>query len=155
MILICRYAAPFDADLIFLGGVLPSNRNHLPKAVDPINKLFARHRSTNFFTHNLDDIDGVPTQGDAGAARKPAESKAFHYDACAYVLSSKGAKKLVDFVIQHRFEQSTDIMLLKFMHTSEFVYAAYPPLVDAPATIPELVLGRDSDSKKDVHPVER
>ena len=54
------YALPFDADLVYLGGVLESNREHYGSAVQPLNKLFARHRATNFFTHNL---DAVPSGG--------------------------------------------------------------------------------------------
>jgi len=149
------YALPFDADLVYLGGVLESNREHYGSAVQPLNKLFARHRATNFFTHNLDAVPSGGADPAATAATQPATSTAFHYEAMGYVLSSKGAQKLVDFVISNQFKQSLDLTLVKFMHSSDFVYAAYPPLVDAPATIPELVLGRDSDSKKDTTPLPR
>jgi hypothetical protein len=135
------FALPADAELVFLGGVLPANQHRHTEAVTPINRLFASHDSTNFFNH----IGGW----DAG------NSTGFHYEAVSYLLSSAGAKRLVQFVVQTGFTMPVDLMLLQFMRTSDKVYVATPLLAAGPDPVPELVYGGDSDAKGDSVPIVR
>ena len=141
------YALPAAFDVTFLGGVLPSNRASHAEATEPWNKLFATHKETNFFNH-------IRAPGEEGNAHQ--NTTAFHYEAVGYALTSAGAKKLVQFVVQNGFTMSVDMMLMRYMREGgSAVYVATPPLVNGPDPAPELVYGGDADAKGDTVPVPR
>ena len=73
-----RNALPADWDVVYLGGILPPNKEIFTKAlVEPVNEYVARVRENTFF----------------GQA-KP--SRYMHFCAYAYVLSRRGAQKIID-----------------------------------------------------------
>jgi len=70
-------AAPLDADLLLLGGVLPSNLSAYPSVLAPINRFWATVRPNGLFTGGTRDIEH------------------FHFCAYSYVLTRQGAAKLL------------------------------------------------------------
>jgi GR25 family glycosyltransferase involved in LPS biosynthesis len=73
---------PADADLLYLGGVLPPNQPVLPHALEAINTHWARIKPNTFFS--------------------PVPAPHFHFCAYSYVLTPSGAKKLVDHMIHSK-----------------------------------------------------
>lgn len=71
---------PPDADIFYLGGVLPPNKSALPICLDSINQYWAKVKPNSFFCR-----DGV-------------ELPIFHFCTYSYILTKKGAKKLLDFL---------------------------------------------------------
>lgn len=67
--------APKDAELLYLGGVLPPNRAVLPFVLEPINMEWAKIKPNTYFTS-----DPLPV---------------FHFCAYSYLLSPAGARKLI------------------------------------------------------------
>ena len=67
---------PADADLLYLGGVLPPNQPALPLALAPVNTHWARIQPNTFFT--------------------PTPAPVFHFCAYSYVLTPTGATKLMN-----------------------------------------------------------
>jgi len=76
------YAAdiPLDADLLYLGGVLPPNRAALPKVLSKVNAHWSSITPNTLFS-------AVP-------------APVFHFCAYSYILTRKGAQKLVTFMSQ-------------------------------------------------------
>ena len=74
------YAAdiPLDADLLYLGGVLPPNRAALPKVLQKVNEHWSSIQPNTFFS--------------------PVPAPVFHFCAYSYILTRKGAQKLVSFM---------------------------------------------------------
>jgi len=70
-------SAPSDAELLYLGGVLPGNMSNYSSSLEPVNDVWATIRPNNMFT-----ADGslVPV---------------FHFCTYAYVLTRQGAQKLL------------------------------------------------------------
>ena len=69
---------PEDAELLYLGGVLPVNRQALPHAVEKVNEYWSQLKPNTFFTK-----EPLPI---------------FHFCAYSYVLTKKGAQKLLDYL---------------------------------------------------------
>ena len=67
---------PENYDVIYLGGILPPNRAGFEMCKEPINKYFSRVKENNFFGQN-------------------PQNRYFHWCAYAYVLSKKGAEKIL------------------------------------------------------------
>ena len=76
------YAAdiPLDADLLYLGGVLPPNRAALPKVLQKVNEHWSSIQPNTFFS--------------------PVPAPVFHFCAYSYILTRKGAQKLMAFMSQ-------------------------------------------------------
>lgn len=67
---------PENYDVIYLGGILPPNRNGFEHCKEPINKYFSRVKENNFYGQN-------------------PPNRYFHFCAYAYVLSKQGAEKVI------------------------------------------------------------
>uniref|UniRef100_A0A6C0K141 Alpha-(1,3)-fucosyltransferase FucT N-terminal domain-containing protein n=1 Tax=viral metagenome TaxID=1070528 RepID=A0A6C0K141_9ZZZZ len=68
-------AAPLDADLLLLGGVLPANLAAYPTVLEPVNRFWATVKPNGLFC--------------------TAQIDHFHFCAYSYVLSRRGATKLL------------------------------------------------------------
>jgi GR25 family glycosyltransferase involved in LPS biosynthesis len=69
---------PADAELLYLGGVLPTNRHVLPQALEKINEYWSQLKPNTFFT------------------KEPMAH--FHFCAYSYILTKQGAQKLLDYL---------------------------------------------------------
>ena len=69
---------PDDAELLYLGGVLPANRPVLDKALEKVNEHWSKLIPNTFFT------------------KEPIAT--FHFCAYSYILTKKGAQKLLDYL---------------------------------------------------------
>lgn len=74
----CAAHIPQDADLLYLGGVLPPNKGVLDGVLERVNHHWARVKPNTYFST-------VP-------------APVFHFCAYSYVLTRSGAKKLLDFL---------------------------------------------------------
>ena len=83
---------PKDADVLFLGGVLPPNLVGLPTVTEPVNSYFARIKKNTLF--------GEP------------ERRYFHFCTYSYVLTKQGAQKLVNLVKQKGIYMNVDHMIV-------------------------------------------
>lgn len=71
-------ALPEDWDVVYLGGILPPNKEvFMKELIEPVNEYVARVRKNTFF--------GQPTP-----------TRYMHFCAYAYVLSKRGAQKVID-----------------------------------------------------------
>lgn len=70
---------PKDAELLYLGGVLPPNREALPKCLEEVNKFWSQIKPNNFFSPNV----ALPI---------------FHFCAYSYIISKTAAQKLLNFL---------------------------------------------------------
>ena len=73
---------PENYDVVYLGGILPPNREGFESTKEPINKYFSRVKENNFFGQN-------------------PPNRYFHWCAYAYVLSKQGAQKLLNTINAH------------------------------------------------------
>jgi GR25 family glycosyltransferase involved in LPS biosynthesis len=80
---------PEDADLLYLGGVLPPNKQALPRALEPVNAHWSRIGMNTLFSH-------VP-------------SPIFHFCTYSYIISKRGAAKLLAFFQQSEQKSFTSI----------------------------------------------
>ncbi len=90
-----RAAAPHilpDADVIYLGGVLPPNKAAFPSVVEPVNSHFARVAKNTLFT--------------------PTARRYFHFCNYSYVLTKSGATKLMQLIQQRGIFTSGDHMIV-------------------------------------------
>jgi len=71
---------PADADLLYLGGVLPPNQPALPAASRPVNTHWSNIIPNNFFSPTVP----LPV---------------FHFCAYSYILTKKGAQKLMSYMM--------------------------------------------------------
>jgi len=71
--------APEDYDVLYLGGILPPNRNGYEKLLEPVTKSYSRIRPHQFF-----------------GQKEP--TRYFHSCAYAYILSRKGAFKIMEAI---------------------------------------------------------
>ncbi|NBQ71172.1 MAG: glycosyltransferase family 25 protein, partial [Nitrosomonadaceae bacterium] len=69
---------PEDAELVYLGGVLPSNRVVLPYALEKVNEYWSKIAPNQFFSK-----EPLPL---------------FHFCAYSYLLTKRGAQKLLDYL---------------------------------------------------------
>jgi len=85
-------SVPADADVIYLGGILPPNKGMFPTVVEPVNKFFARIAKNDLF--------GAPAR------------RYFHFCNYAYVLTQQGARKLCGLVKEKGIFTSGDHMIV-------------------------------------------
>jgi GR25 family glycosyltransferase involved in LPS biosynthesis len=84
---------PEDFDIIYLGGILPPNRQGFEAAKEPVNAHFSRVKENSFFGQT-----------------KP--NRYFHWCAYSYVLSRKGARKVLEILMaKDGYWTSADHML--------------------------------------------
>ena len=84
---------PEDFDIIYLGGILPPNREGFEAAKEPVNAHFSRVKENTFF-----------------GQQKP--NRYFHWCAYSYVLSRKGARKVIEILLaKDGYWTSADHML--------------------------------------------
>ena len=84
-------SAPSDADIIFLGGVLPPNKPALPMITEPVNSNFAKVRKNKLFG---------------------SDRRYFHFCTYSYIISVAGAKKLCKIIEEKGIFTSADHMLV-------------------------------------------
>eukprot|EP00043_Microstomoeca_roanoka_P017341 m.180788 g.180788 ORF g.180788 m.180788 type:complete len:708 (+) comp16619_c0_seq14:44-2167(+) len=145
-----HHAFPVDAQIIFLGGVLDSNKEAYVSGnvLRRVSRHFNEHIENGYFSHDRDEDEDIPEEGE-----QPKPSKAFHYKPIAYILSSKGAKDLVQYVKDHGFTQPTGVLLMKLMRKWENVFATFPLVAHEQNVNPAFVGGIDSDIQFDANPV--
>lgn len=97
---------PPDADIVFLGGVLPPNKPGLPQVTEMVNSAFARVAINTMF----------------GSRRRY-----FHFCTYAYILTVAGAKKLCEHIDKLGIYTSADHMLVNNMELLN-VYFSCPLL---------------------------
>lgn len=83
---------PADADVIYLGGVLPPNKPALPIITENVNPFFARVAANTLYG--------------------PQPRRYFHFCNYSYVLTQQGARKLVSLVKQRGIFTSGDHMIV-------------------------------------------
>jgi len=84
---------PENFDVIYLGGILPPNRQGFEQCKDPLNKYFSRVKENSFFGQSL-------------------PNRYFHWCAYAYVLSKQGARKILDVLMAREgYYTSADHMI--------------------------------------------
>jgi len=83
---------PLDADVVFLGGILPPNKQAFPLVVDPINSNFAKVANNSLFSS--------------------VKRRYFHFCAYSYILTKKGAEKLCNLVSEKGIFTSADHMIV-------------------------------------------
>lgn len=74
----CAASIPADADLLYLGGVLPPNLPALPLATEAVNEHWGRIKPNTLFSAVLAPM--------------------FHFCAYSYILTKRGAEKLIHFL---------------------------------------------------------
>jgi len=70
---------PKDAELLYLGGVLPPNRDALPSCLEEVNKYWSQIKPNNLFSPNM----SLPI---------------FHFCDYSYIITKSAAKKLLNFL---------------------------------------------------------
>jgi len=100
---------PDDADIIFLGGVLPPNRSALPHLTEQVNSAFARVKRHAMMG------GGVPR-------------RYFHFCTYSYIITKRGAKKLLDLIAQRGIFTSIDHMLVNHGDVLLNIYFTTPLL---------------------------
>ena len=71
---------PPDAELLYLGGVLPPNKSALPSCLEPINSYWSKIKPNRFFSPN-----------------EPAP--VFHFCAYSYIITKQAAQKLLHILL--------------------------------------------------------
>jgi GR25 family glycosyltransferase involved in LPS biosynthesis len=74
----CAKNIPQDADILYLGGVLPPNKPALPQCMEQVNDYWCQIIPNTFFSSTPVAL--------------------FHFCAYSYILTKRGAKKLIDFL---------------------------------------------------------
>jgi GR25 family glycosyltransferase involved in LPS biosynthesis len=69
---------PDDADLLYLGGVLPPNKGVLPMATEHVNAHWSKIKPNTFFS--------------------PVPTPVFHFCAYSYILTPRGAQRLMSYL---------------------------------------------------------
>jgi len=87
-------AAPTDAELLYLGGVLPGNLEIYPSCLSPVNNLWAAIKPNSCFTGN----------GNLAPV--------FHFCTYAYILTRTGAQKLCQTLARNGCHTSIDHYLM-------------------------------------------
>ena len=99
---------PKDADVIYLGGVLPPNKAAFPSIIEPVNSYFARVAKNTLY---------------GGPARRY-----FHFCNYAYVLTQQGALKLSTLVKEKGIFTSGDHMIVNHGDSLLNIYFTTPTL---------------------------
>jgi GR25 family glycosyltransferase involved in LPS biosynthesis len=84
---------PADADVVYLGGVLPPNKPVFPHIIDPVNSHFGRVKANTFFNG-------------------PTPRRYFHFCNYAYILTQNGARKLIQLIKERGIFTSGDHMIV-------------------------------------------
>jgi GR25 family glycosyltransferase involved in LPS biosynthesis len=93
----CAKEIPEDYDVLYLGGVLPPNRQMLDKVLEPVNGTWSRIAFNSIFGQN------PPT-------------RYFHFCTYAYIISRKGATKLLQSMQRYGgYHTSADHMMCNRM----------------------------------------
>jgi len=101
---------PDDAELLYLGGVLPPNKPALASCIDIVNSSWAKIKPNTFFS---------------ATGCEPI----FHFCAYSYILTKKGAKKLIDALIHSDYKCFTGIdHFLNFTKIGLVNYIAWPQI---------------------------
>lgn len=85
-------AIPSDADVIYLGGVLPPNMPAFPQVIEQVNTYFARVKKNTLY--------GGPPR------------RYFHFCNYAYLLTQRGARKIVKLIKERGIFTSGDHMIV-------------------------------------------
>ena len=99
---------PKDADVIYLGGVLPPNKQAFPSIIEPINQYFAKVASNTLF--------------------QPSPRRYFHFCNYAYVLTQQGARKLCILIKEKGIFTSGDHMIVNHGDALLNIYFTTPLL---------------------------
>jgi len=84
-----RYAKliPEDADLLYLGGILPPNKPALPSVLEPVNACWATIKPNTLFSSTPVSL--------------------FHFCAYSYILRKRGAQKLMEYLTTSEMKSFT------------------------------------------------
>jgi GR25 family glycosyltransferase involved in LPS biosynthesis len=93
---------PEDYDVLYLGGVLPPNRAGYSSVVEKVNDFWGRISENRFFGQR------VPT-------------RYFHFCNYSYILSRKGAQKILEDIAQRGYTTSADHMVCNRMDMKHYV----------------------------------
>jgi len=93
---------PEDYDVLYLGGVLPPNKPVYVGAVEPINSFWGRIKPNQIF-----------------GQRDP--TRYFHFCNYSYILSRKGAKKIMEMLSSKGYTTSADHMICNRMDMNHYV----------------------------------
>lgn len=74
----CAEHIPADADILYLGGVLPPNKKVLPECSENVNDYWCKIKPNTYFS--------------------PTPSTLFHFCAYSYILTKQGAQKIMDYL---------------------------------------------------------
>lgn len=100
---------PADADVVYLGGVLPPNKAAFPHVVESVNSHFGRVKPNNIFG------------GDT-------KRRYFHFCNYSYILTQSGARKLVQLVKDRGIFTSGDHMIVNHGENLLNIYFTTPLL---------------------------
>ena len=98
---------PVDADIVFLGGVLPPNKEKLPYFTEPINTAFARVKQMNI----------------GGRLRRY-----FHFCTYSYIITKSGPEKLCSLISEKGIFTSIDHMMVNHGDNLLNIYFTTPLL---------------------------
>jgi GR25 family glycosyltransferase involved in LPS biosynthesis len=99
---------PADADVVYLGGVLPPNKGVFPTIVDPVNPHFAKVKPNAVFGGSL--------------------RRYFHFCNYAYILTQQGARKLCSLIQDRGIFTSGDHMIVNHGDSLLNIYFTTPLL---------------------------
>ena len=95
---------PADTDVLYLGGVLPANKELFDTVIEPVNEHIGR----------------IKLRADTG-------TRFFHFGAYSYILTKRGAKALMDYIGEHGIYQAIDMILCRRYKTMN-IYFSLPHL---------------------------
>ncbi len=75
----CATNIPKDAELLYIGGILPPNKAVLPSCLEEVNSFWSQIKPNTFFSPNI----ALPI---------------FHFCAYSYIISKQGAYKLLNYL---------------------------------------------------------
>jgi GR25 family glycosyltransferase involved in LPS biosynthesis len=102
---------PQDADVVYLGGVLPPNKPAFPHIIEPANAHFGRVKPNTYY---------------GGTTPR----RYFHFCNYAYILTQSGAKKLVQLVKERGIFTSGDHMIVNHGDALLNIYFTTPLLAN-------------------------
>jgi GR25 family glycosyltransferase involved in LPS biosynthesis len=85
---------PTDADVIYLGGILPPNQAAFPSIVEPVNEYFGKVAKNTLFSAN-----GTPR-------------RYFHFCNYSYIMTKQGAQKMMQLIQARGIFTSGDHMIV-------------------------------------------
>ena len=103
-------SVPADADVIYLGGILPPNKPAFPSIVEPVNKYFGRVAKNTLFG--------------------PTSRRYFHFCNYSYVLTQSGARKIMQLIAERGIFTSGDHMIVNHGDGFLNIYFTIPLLTE-------------------------